>query len=129
MISVFIGYILIKTLRTGGCALSMRTTRTTSAMSTLRGVRTTTMPTIRMGSPRILDTVCDASSLFIVHKLGLDLVAKANTTSVNQKEDVSLGSCRLAYLKYLVALVKRYNATYLIRASGRCLHGLMDFLI
>ena len=39
----------------------MRTTRTTSAMSTLRGVRTTTMPTIRMGSPRILDTVCGAS--------------------------------------------------------------------
>ena len=110
LISVFIGYILIKTLRTGGCALFMRTTRTSSAVSTLRGVRTTTTLTIRMGSPRILGTVCEASKFwFIVHKLGLDLVAKANTISVNQKEDVSLGSCRLAYLKYLAVLVERYD--------------------
>lgn len=109
MTSVFIGYILIKTLRTGGCVLLMRTTRTTSAMSTLTGVRTTTTLTIRMGSPRILDTVCEASKILIVHKLGLDLVAKANTISVNQKEDVSLGSCRLAYLKYLAVSVERYG--------------------
>lgn len=109
MISVFIGYILKKTLRTGGCALLMRTTRTTSAMSTLRGVRTTTTLTIRMGSPRILDTVCGASKTIIVHKLGLDSVAKAKTISVNQKEDVILGSCRLAYLKYLAVSVERYG--------------------
>ena len=107
----------------------MRTTRTTSAMSTLRGVRTTTTRTIRMGLPRILDTVCGASKTIIVHKLGLDLVAKANTISVNQKEDVHLGSCRLAYLKYLAASVERSDAALLIWASGRCLHGLMIFLI
>ena len=45
----------------------------------------------------------------IVHKLGLDLVAKAKTISVNQKEDVILGSCRLAYLKYLAVSVERYG--------------------
>lgn len=39
-------------LRTGGCVLFVRPSRTLSALSTLRGVRTSTLLAFRLGSPR-----------------------------------------------------------------------------